>query len=183
MDKVQATISRRISRCCTSIQPAPIVRGRVAPHQGRTSRLCWLLIPFVLLSGQLQAQQDITAQIWTRWQPEQRIAYLRGFYAGLKTDAAMFRQAEEDYPNRGTLEHDPISMEAYKQYRQEYYPPNLKFSFKGLQTLLDVFYTHPDNGRIPVPVAVRIVLLRAAGKTELSDSLLQLERRKSLKGK
>ncbi|MBA7473352.1 hypothetical protein ES707_08689 [subsurface metagenome] len=95
----------------------------------------------------------------------------------------MFQQAEKDHPNRGTLEHDPISMDAYKQYRQEYYPPNLKFSFKGLQTLLDVFYTHPDNRGIPVQEAVRIVLLREAGKTERSDFLLQTERRKSLKGK
>ena len=146
-------------------------------------RLIIILLVVLGLSTFLPAQRDITGKTWTRWEEGRKIAYLAGFYAGLKADAAIFRQAERDHPLRKPAERNPASVDRYKAERREYYARNLKYDFKMLRKFLDVFYTDPDNLLIPVPEAIRIIALREDGNRERADFLLLRERRKSLEGK
>lgn len=144
--------------------------------------MCQLLFPVILLSTQLFAQRDITGRTWTRWDEGRKIAYLAGFYAGLKADGAIFRQAERDHQLRKSVERNPASVDRYKVERREYYARSLKYDFKMICQLLDVFYTDPDNLLIPVPETIRIITLREDGKRERADFLLMRERRKALEG-
>ena len=137
----------------------------------------------LVLPGLLPAQRDITGKTWTRWEPDRKIAYLVGFYAGLKADGTIFRQAERDHPLRKPVERNPASVDRYKAERKEYYARNLKYDFKSIRVLLDIFYTDPDNLLIPVPEAIRIIALREDGNRERAEFLLLRERRKSLEGK
>lgn len=131
----------------------------------------------------LFAQRDITGRTWTRWEESRKIAYLGGFYAGLKADAAIFGQAERDHPFRKSVERNPASVDRYKSERREFYARKLKYDFNMIRKLLDVFYTDPDNLLIPVPEAIRIITLREDGNSERADFLLLRERRKALEGK
>ncbi len=136
-----------------------------------------------MLPSLLLAQRDITGRTWTRWEESRKIVYLAGFYAGLKADAAVFGQAERDHPLRKPVERNPASVDRYKAERKEYYARNLKYDFKSIRVLLDIFYTDPDNLLIPVPEAIRIIALREDGSRERADFLLLRERRKALEGK
>lgn len=140
------------------------------------------LLGLLMLPIILHAQRDITGRTWTRWEEGPKIAYLAGFYAGLKADAAIFGQAERDHPLRKPTERNPASVERYKVERREYYARSLKYDFKMICKLLDVFYTDPDNLLIPVPEAIRIITLREDGNHERADFLLMRERRKALEG-
>ncbi len=137
-----------------------------------------LLIPRLAL-----AQRDITGKTWTRWGEDRKIAYLAGFYAGLKADGDIFKQAEQDHPLRKPTERNPASVDRYKVERREFYARSLKYDYKMIRKLLDVFYTDPDNLLIPVPEAIRIIALREDGNRERADFLLLRERRKYLEGK
>ncbi len=129
------------------------------------------------------AQKDITGKTWTRWDHGRQEAYLRGFYAGLKVDRVLLREAQGSSYRLNPMESDPLTTERYKQARKEYYSRRVKYDFKLLRRLVDVFYTHPDNLSIPAPEAIRIVMLRQEGATERADFLLQRVRRKVLEGK
>ena len=137
-----------------------------------------LLIPRLAYS-----QPDITGKTWTRWEESRKEVYLRGFYAGLKVDRVLLREAQGSSYRRNPMESDPLTSERYKAARKEYFARRVKYDFKLLRDLVDVFYTHPDNLLIRVPEAVRIVMLQQAGNTERADFLLQRERRKTLEGK
>lgn len=142
-----------------------------------------ILLVLLGLPTFLHAQRDITGRTWTRWEEDRKIAYLGGFYAGLKADGAIFQQAERDYPLRKSVERNPASVDRYKAERREYYARNLKYDFNMIRKLLDVFYSDPDNLLIPVPEAIHIIALREEGNSERADFLLLRERRKYLEGK
>ncbi len=142
-----------------------------------------VICAILLAPGLALAQPDITGRTWTRWEEDRKIAYLAGFYAGLKADAAVFGQAERDHPLRKPVERDPTSVDRYKVERREFYARKLKYNFNMIRKLLDVFYTDPDNLLIPVTEAIRIIALREDGNRERADFLLLRERRKSLEGK
>ena len=152
-------------------------------NMGLAFKLCQLLVPVFLFSGQLFAQRDISGKTWTRWDRDWKVTYLMGFYAGRKVDAALFREAERDHPIWDPTQREPAKVRRYKTDRSEYSGRELRYDFKQLRDLLDVFYTDPDNLPIAVPAAIRIILLRQAGDLERSDFLLQRERRKELRGK
>ena len=137
-----------------------------------------LWLPSLLLS-----QPDITGKSWTRWDQGRQEAYLRGFYAGLKVDRLLLREAQGSLYRLNPMESDPLTTERYKQARREHYSRQVKYDFKLLRQLVDVFYTHPDNLSIPAPEAIRIVMLRQEGDAERADFLLMRERRKALEGK
>ncbi len=141
------------------------------------------LVLIASLPAAALAQKDITGKTWTRWDESHKEAYLRGFYAGLKVDRVLLREAQGSSYRRNPMESDPLTSERYKATRKEFYARNVKYNFKLLRDLVDVFYTHPDNRLIPVPEAVRIAMLQQTGNTERADFLLQRERRKALEGK
>lgn len=128
-------------------------------------------------------QPDITGKSWTRWDEGRQEAYLRGFYAGLKVDRLLLREAQGSSYRLNPMESDPLTTERYKQARREHYSRQVKYDFKLLRQLVDVFYSHPDNLSIPAPEAIRIVMLRQEGDAERADFLLMRERRKALEGK
>ena len=140
-------------------------------------------ILLILCCSQLLAQRDITGQAWSQWDESRQVAYLTGFYAGLKADAGVFRQAERDHRRRGSNQRDTVTSERYKSERQEFYARKLMYNFNMLRQLLDAFYKDPDNLLITTPEAIRIVMLRQAGDRERAAYLLQRERRKTLKGR
>ena len=154
--------------------------GRFGPTVPAVYRLPVLLL---LFCSQLFVQQDITGKTWIRWGESRQVAYLAGFYAGLKTDAGVFRQAERDHRRRGSNQRDTVTSERYKSERQEYYARKVKYNFNLLRQLLDAFYKDPDNLLISTPEAIRIVMLRQEGDRERADFLLKRERRKVLQGK
>ncbi|UCD38633.1 MAG: hypothetical protein JSW54_03900 [Fidelibacterota bacterium] len=142
-----------------------------------------VLIGILGLSGPVLAQRDITGKTWTHWDDSRKTVYLMGFYAGFRADGGIFRQAEKDHPLQQPIERNPASVDRYKVERREYYSRKLKYDFKMIRQLVDVFYTDPDNLLIPVPEAIRIIVLRADGNIERSEFLLLRERRESLKGR
>ena len=129
------------------------------------------------------AQPDITGKSWTRWDQGRQESYLRGFYAGLKVDRLLLREAQGSLYRLNPRESDPLTTERYKKARREHYSRQVKYDFKLLRQLVDLFYTHPDNLSIPAPEAIRIVMLRQEGDAERADFLLMRERRKALEGK
>ncbi len=137
----------------------------------------------ILCCSQLFAQPDITGKTWTRWNESRQVAYLTGFYAGLKADAGVLRQAERDHRRRGSNQRDTVTIERYRSERQKFYARKVKYDFNLLRQLLDAFYKDPDNLLIPTPEAIRIVMLRQEGDRERADFLLQQERRNVLQGK
>ncbi|MCH7938944.1 MAG: hypothetical protein IID13_04255 [Candidatus Marinimicrobia bacterium] len=143
----------------------------------------WMLCAALLAPTFLFAQPDITGKSWTRWDQGRQEAYLRGFYAGLKVDRVLLREAQGSLYRLNPRESDPLTTERYKQARREHYSRQVKYDFKLLRQLVDVFYTHPDNLSIPAPEAIRIVMLRQEGDAERADFLLMRERRKALEGK
>ena len=147
----------------------------------RATRL--VLVAALLGPALLLAQRDISGKTWTQWDPDWKVVYLMGFYAGRKAEGALFRQAEKDYPRWDPTQYEPAKVRRYKTDRSEFSARDLKYDFKVMRTLLDLFYTHPDNLLIPLPEALRMVLLREQGHAERADFLLQRERRKALKGK
>lgn len=148
-----------------------------------TIRLWPWLVLLLLIYSPLLAQPDITGKSWTRWDQGRQEAYLRGFYAALKVDRVLLREAQGSLYRLNPRESDPLTTERYKQARREHYSRQVKYDFKLLRQLVDVFYTHPDNLSIPAPEAIRIVMLRQEGDTERADFLLMRERRKALEGK
>ena len=157
----------------------------IAPGVDRTLtfRLRRLLIPILLFCCPLTAQMDITGQGWTQWNSDRKMAYLVGFYAGLKANSAVLNEAKESIPIRDPVSRTPTYLYRYRAEIKEYYAPNLKYNFKTLISLVDVFYTDPDNLPIPAPEAIRIIMLRDSGGEVRADFLLQRERRKALEGK
>ena len=63
-----------------------------------------LLVPVAAL-----AQPDITGKSWTRWDQGRQEAYLRGFYAGLKVDRVLLREAQGSSYRLNPRESDPLT--------------------------------------------------------------------------
>ena len=137
----------------------------------------------LLILAPLLAQRDVDGNHWTRWEPARRLAYLSGFYAGLKADRAVFDKAERGQDRGQPGISDPLVSGLYKWERTEYYSRQIRYDFKMMARLIDVFYTDPDNMGIPVPDALRIIMLRADQAIQRADYLLMLGRRKALEGR
>ena len=142
-----------------------------------------IIILVIIASSPLYGQRDITGQEWKSWQPGRRISYLIGFYAGLKADRAVFNQAEKTPYRSEPGAGDPLIEGRYKLERDEYYSSDIKYNFKDLAKRVDVFYSDNGNLGIPVPEALRIIMLRAEKEGQRADFLLMRERRKSLEGR
>jgi hypothetical protein len=144
--------------------------------------LGWLAITG-LLPGILPGQNERTGKSWTRWEDENKVIYLMGFYAGMRADGSIFQQAEKDHPIQNPVQRAPASIDRYKAERREYYSRNLKYDFKLIKDLLDAFYTDPDNIAIPVPEAIRIISLRSENRLDRARDILIQARRKTMEGK
>jgi hypothetical protein len=142
----------------------------------------WLFVAG-LCQQNLLGQNERTGKSWTRWKEDHKIIYLMGFYAGMRADGTIFQQAERDHPIDKPTQREPVSIDRYKAERREYYSRQLKYDFKQIKELLDVFYTDPGNLEIPVPEAIRIIALRSEDKLERANFLLLWERRKAMEGK
>ncbi|MFC1619636.1 hypothetical protein ACFL45_06785 [Candidatus Neomarinimicrobiota bacterium] len=136
-----------------------------------------------LCPDNLLGQNERTGKSWTRWENDHKIIYLMGFYAGMRADGTIFQQAERDHPIDKPIQREPVSIDRYKAERKEYYSRHLKYDFKLIKELLDVFYTDPDNLEIPVPEAIRIIALRSEDQLERANFILLRERRKAMEGK
>ncbi|MEE9162977.1 MAG: hypothetical protein V3U35_08415 [Candidatus Neomarinimicrobiota bacterium] len=142
-----------------------------------------LLAAGLMVPALLPAQRDITGRTWTQWDPDWKVVYLMGFYAAHRADGELLRQAERDHPNQDPTQYEPTKLVRYRKERSEYSARDLKYNFTLIRDLTDVFYTDPDNLLIPVPEALRILMLRDAGDAKRADFLLLRERRATLKGK
>ena len=142
-----------------------------------------ILAVALVIMAPLLAQRDVDGSHWTRWEPARRLAYLTGFYAGLKADRAVFDQAERGQDRSQPGISDPLVTGLYKLERTEYYSREIRYDFKMMARLIDVFYTDPDNLGIPLPDALRIVMLRSSKAVQRADYLLMMARRKALEGR
>ncbi len=85
----------------------------------RTARLGpVILVAALLVPALLPAQRDISGKTWTQWDPDWKVVYLMGFYAGRKAEAALFRQAEKDYPRWDPTQYEPAKVRRYKTDRR-----------------------------------------------------------------
>ena len=150
-------------------------------HSGTDLLRNW--VAALLIVAPLLAQRDIDGSHWTRWEPTRRLAYLSGFYAGLKADRAVFDRAERGQARGQPGISDPLVSGLYKLERAEYYSREIRYDFKMMARLIDVFYTDPDNMGIPVPDALRIIMLRADKSIQRAEYLLMMGRRKALEGR
>ena len=151
---------------------------------GKAGRFPALLLFVGLMAPAIvPAQRDITGRTWTQWNPDWKVVYLMGFYAAHRVEGELLRQAERDHPNQDPTQYEPTKLVRYRKDRREYSARDLKYNFTLIRDLTDVFYTDPDNLLIPVPEALRILILREAGNAERADFLLLRERRDTLKGK
>ena len=156
-----------------------------------TFRSCRVFIPMFLLSGQLVAQSALPAPIdpppvlgweWVDWPPNRKTGYVAGFYAGFAANGHLFDQAEKHYTRGRQHIRTPVQMDRYRVERQEYDAPEQQLDLQAIVQRIDLFYTDPDNGVIPVPAALHIIMLRERGDTQRATALLQRERRQRLGG-
>ncbi|MCK4577549.1 MAG: hypothetical protein KAU50_02085 [Candidatus Marinimicrobia bacterium] len=141
-----------------------------------------LYIPILLVPMMLFAQKDISGRTWGKWDPDRKIAYVVGFYAGLKADAEVFREAERSRYRKNPYESAPLTEKRFKYERKDYYDRKIKYDFKFMLALLDNFYTVEENVPVPVPQALRIVMVRESGELDRSRDLL-LKARRAAAGK
>jgi hypothetical protein len=114
---------------------------------------------------------------------KEKLAYVAGFYAGLKSDSRVAAEAQKDHPTKNPMRTNAVAYGRYWFDRQDYMMPSLNNNFKSIAKMLDAFFTAEDNILIPIPAAIRIVALRQAGDVERSEDHLLMERRKVLKGR
>ena len=131
----------------------------------------------------LRAQKDISGKQWTRMEAQEKLAYLAGFYAGLKSDSRVAAAAQKDHPTKNPMRTNAVAYGRYWFDRQDYLLPSLNNNIKSIAKLLDAFFTVDENISIVLPAAIRIVALRQEGDIQRSEDHLLQERRKALKGR
>ena len=114
---------------------------------------------------------------------KEKLAYLAGFYAGLKSDSRVAAEAQRDHPTKNPMRTNAVAYGRYWFDRQDYMVPSLNNDFKSIAKVLDAFYTVEDNILIVLPEAIRIVALRQEGDIQRSEDYLLQQRRKTLKGR
>ena len=114
---------------------------------------------------------------------KEKLSYLAGFYAGLKSDSQVAAEAQRDHPTKNPMRTNAVAYGRYWFDRQDFMAPSLKNDFKPIAKLLDAFYTDDDNTLIVLPEAIRIAALRQEGDIERSEYYLLQQRRKTLKGR
>ena len=67
-----------------------------------------MLATLVLSADALQAQRDISGKSWIRMEAKEKLAYLAGFYAGLKSDSRVAAKADRK-STRLNSSHIPLS--------------------------------------------------------------------------
>lgn len=151
------------------------------------SRFQWITVLIAVVVCTLPqaafAQRDINGISWTKWNNDRKMAYVVGFYAGLKADYGAFRDAESHYGLNSTNPVPPVIIEVYKRDRKAFYADRIKYNFKQLIEILDVFYDIEFNRLIPLPAAIKISMLDQDNQRNRSKALLIEERRKTLKNR
>ncbi len=133
------------------------------------------------LPQEASAQRDINGNSWTRWNNDRKMAYVVGFYAGLKADYRAFLDAERRYGLKSTNPVPPLAIDSYKRDREAYYADKIKYNFKQLIEILNVFYDIEMNRLIPLPAAIKISMLEQDNQRNRSKAMLIEERRKTLR--
>ncbi len=151
------------------------------------SRLQWMMVLGMMvmstLPQEVSAQRDINGNSWTRWNNDRKMAYVVGFYAGLKADYRAFLDAEKHYGLKSTNPVPPVVIDVYKRDRDAFYADRIKYNFKQLIEILNVFYDIELNRLIPLPAAIKISMLEQDNQRNRSKALLIEERRKILKNR
>lgn len=135
------------------------------------------------LPQEASAQRDINGISWTKWNNDRKMAYVVGFYAGLKADNRAFLDAERHYGLKSTNPVPPAVIAVYKRDREAFYADRIKYNFKQLVEILNVFYDIEMNRLIPLPAAIKISMLDQDNQRNRSKALLIEERRKTLKNR
>lgn len=124
-----------------------------------------------------QRERVMTGVIWNRLKTENKMYYVTGFLNGLEKaknilDINVRIQGKNEFAFT-----EPYYIQRTRE-RINAYLPNAENRVNLIVDLTDVFYSDPNNLKIPFTAAVRIVLARNAGDIEKSDFWLQEARRK-----
>lgn len=142
-----------------------------------------VVVVIFAIPQEASGQRDINGITWIKWNNDRKMAYVVGFYAGLKTDYRTFLDAEKRYSLNSTNPVPPTVIAVYKQDRQGYYADRIKYNFRQLVEILNVFYDIEMNKLIPLPAAIKISMLQQDNQQNRSKALLNEERRKILKNR
>lgn len=141
----------------------------------------YIIFILLILAGvnNLFAQRErvMTGVIWNRLKMENKMYYVTGFLNGLEKaknilDINVRIQEKNEFAFT-----EPYYIQRTRE-RINAYLPNAENRVNLIVDLTDVFYSDPNNLKIPFTAAVRIVLARNAGDIEKSDFWLQEARRK-----
>jgi len=141
----------------------------------------YIIFILLILAGvnNLFAQRErvMTGVIWNRLRTENKMYYVTGFLNGLeKAENILDINVRIQEKNEFAFT-EPYYIQRIRE-RINAYLPNAENRVNLIVDLTDIFYSDPNNLKIPFTAAVRIVLARNAGDIEKSDFWLQEARRK-----
>jgi hypothetical protein len=134
----------------------------------------------VLWGSFLLAQQQATGLdgvVWKRMKQENKYYFLTGYFAGLNKALEIINLNVENQRQQEFGFTEPFYVNQMRQKIRAYLPAGHLLEIDKIIEALNLFYADRFNLKIPVEVALRVVLARAQGNNEQADLILQAARR------
>lgn len=130
----------------------------------------------VLNVSLLLAQQQpalLDGAIWKRMKYENKYYYLAGYFAGLTKAQEIISLSVENQRQREFGFTEPFYVHQMRQKIRAYLPAGNLLEIEKIIEAINLFYADKYNLKIPVEVALRVVLARAQGNNEQADLILK----------
>lgn len=144
-------------------------------HQ-KFSTLCIVFAILAISNLSAQRERMLDGTIWNVMKTENKMYYVTGFLNGLEKAENILEIHIRNQQQKEYAFTEPFYLKHSRETIGEYIPRR-ENRINLIVSLVDAFYSDPNNQKIPFTAAIRIVLARNAGKIEKSELWLMEARR------
>lgn len=150
------------------------------PHLPKIFRLWFFLAGLSLVVVNAQINPTLDGRIWQKMRHENKYYFLTGYFAGLNKAESIIDLGVNSQMQREFGFVEPFYVNQMRQRIKSYLPDDKMQDTEMLVESLNLFYSDRYNLKIPVEVALRIVLARARGEVEQAEFWLNEARRSTI---
>jgi hypothetical protein len=142
-----------------------------------------LTIAMTLFVSLMQAQPGSDSVYWSNLSEDQKVVLLQGIYTGVARSLQIMSEETNRQEKRDPYWAQPFVLENSIKRLNEFYTQEAESDYKLLLSLMDAFYSNPDNSHIPVMDALHIIMLHESGEQIRANKLLLRKQRERFEGR
>lgn len=142
-----------------------------------------LLIAITLFASLTQAQPGSDSEYWSALTSDQKVIFIKGIYTGVARSLQIMSEEGDRQKKRNPYWAQPFVHENSIERLNEFYSQRESEDYELFISLMDAFYSNPDNTHIPVMDALHIIMLHESGERTRANEILLRKQRTRFEGR